>query len=365
MFRRSLFCFFGGRQMKLKLRTFGAITLISLVILGLGVRLTERGNTQLFELTGRTMGTTYSIKLVEFPEGISPEHFADSIDTLLYRLDKELMSTYAPESELSRLNAAAVGLAVTVSNEMIAVLSLAATLSELTHGAFDVTVGPLVNRWGFGPTKRRTELPSDSELAALLSRVDYRNIRLDTAANQVTKLADVAIDLSGIAKGYGVDQVAQFFDDSGIDSYFVEIGGELRIKGYKPGQQSWVPAIEKPVDTAPQVHNIFYANGESIAVAGSGDYRNYFDLDGVHYSHEIDPVTGRPVTHNLAAVYVIDTQAARADALATAFMVMGEEAAFVLAQSEGLAVYFISKRVDNDGFEDRYTTEFEHYLKLQ
>jgi len=351
--------------MKHKLRALGAITLISLVVLSLGVRLSEQGSAQLFELTGRTMGTTYSIKLVEFPEGLTPEYFSESIDTLLYRLDKELMSTYAPDSELSQLNAAKVGLPVTVSRELITVLGLAETLSELTDGAFDVTVGPLVNRWGFGPTKRRTELPSESELAALLSRVDYRNIYLDTEASQVTKLADVTIDLSGIAKGYGVDQVAQFFDDSGVQSYFVEIGGELRIKGYKPGQQSWVPAIEKPVDTAPQVHSIFYANGESIAVAGSGDYRNYFDQDGVHYSHEIDPETGRPVTHNLAAVYVIDSLAARADGLATAFMVMGEEAAFALAQSEGLAVYFVSKRVDKDGFEDRYTTEFEHYLKLQ
>jgi len=351
--------------MKHKLRALGAITLISLVVLSLGVRLSEQGSAQLFELTGRTMGTTYSIKLVEFPEGLTPEYFSESIDTLLYRLDKELMSTYAPDSELSQLNAAKVGLPVTVSRELITVLGLAETLSELTDGAFDVTVGPLVNRWGFGPTKRRTELPSESELAALLSRVDYRNIYLDTEASQVTKLADVTIDLSGIAKGYGVDQVAQFFDDSGVQSYFVEIGGELRIKGYKPGQQSWVPAIEKPVDTAPQVHSIFYANGESIAVAGSGDYRNYFDQDGVHYSHEIDPETGRPVTHNLAAVYVIDSLAARADGLATAFMVMGEEAAFALAQSEGLAVYFVSKRVDKDGFRDRYTTEFEHYLKLQ
>lgn len=351
--------------MKHKLRALGAITLISLVVLSLGVRLSEQGSAQLFELTGRTMGTTYSIKLVEFPEGLTPEYFSESIDTLLYRLDKELMSTYAPDSELSQLNAAEVGLPVTVSRELIAVLGLAETLSVLTDGAFDVTVGPLVNRWGFGPTKRRTELPSESELAALLSHVDYRNISLDTVANQVTKLADVTIDLSGIAKGYGVDQVAQFFDDSGVQSYFVEIGGELRIKGYKPGQQSWVPAIEKPVDTAPQIHSIFYANGESIAVAGSGDYRNYFDQDGVHYSHEIDPETGRPVTHNLAAVYVIDSQAARADGLATAFMVMGEEAAFALAQSEGLAAYFISKRVDKDGFEDRYTTEFERYLKLQ
>lgn len=348
-----------------KFRYIGATSLVVLILLGLFARLSSNTDAQLYELTGATMGTTYSIKVVELPNAVAPEAFAESIDAILYRLDREIMSTYAPDSELSRLNRAAVGQPNTLSQAMLDVLSLARDLSVLTDGAFDVTVGPLVNRWGFGPTLRRSQLPSDEEIAALLETVGFEKILLDTQKQEIIKLADVYIDLSGIAKGYAVDQVASFFDESGLDSYFIEVGGELRIKGYKPGQQSWVPAIEKPVDTAPQVHNIFYANGESIAVAGSGDYRNYFDLDGVHYSHEIDPATGRPVTHSLAAVYVIDSSAARADALATAFMVMGEEAGFAFAQAEGLAVYFISKSVTEDGFDDRYTYEFEQYLKQQ
>src|SRR5690606_1565643 len=153
-------------------------------------------------------------------------------------------------------------------------------------------------------------------------------------------------------------------DSLGVASYFIEVGGELRIKGFKPGNESWVPAIEKPVDGAPEVHEIFYARGEAIAVAGSGDYRNYFEMDGVRYSHEIDPATGRPVRHTLAAVYVIAPSAAAADAWATAFMVLGADKGYELAEQEQLAVYFITRCRSGDGFEERYTTGFGRYLNL-
>jgi len=256
-----------------------------------------------------------------------------------------------------------VGQDIPLSPQLNEVLALALELNALTGGAFDVTVGPLVNRWGFGPEDRRADrIPSQQEIDALLASVGSHHLQLDRANASVRKTANVYVDLSGIAKGYAVDRVAEYLDSLGITSYFIEVGGELRIRGYKPGNLSWVPAIEKPVDTAPQVHNIFYARGEPIAVAGSGDYRNYFEADGVHYSHEIDPQTGRPVRHNLAGVYVIDSTAARADALATAFMVMGAERAYALAESLDLAVYFVTRDDANDAFEDRYTPRFEHYL---
>ncbi|MDP2348993.1 MAG: FAD:protein FMN transferase [Gammaproteobacteria bacterium] len=319
---------------------------------------------ELYEFAGTTMGTTYSVKIVELPTALPVEEFIQSIHVLLTRLDREQMSTYVPNSELSRLNTSPVNTELPLSREMAEVLRLAVEMSELTGGAFDVTVGPLVNRWGFGPEARSTtRIPTQDEIQALLARVGYRNLQLQDAT--LIKTADVYLDLSGIAKGYAVDQLAEYFDSLEIASYFIEVGGELRIKGYKPGNESWVPAIEKPVDTVPQIHNIFYANGESIAVAGSGDYRNYFEEDGVHYSHEIDPVTGKPVTHNLAGVYVIDHSAARADALATAFMVMGADKGFELAQRMNLAAYFITKRAGSDGFDDRYTDRFTHYLQEQ
>jgi len=316
------------------------------------------------ELRGGTMGTSYSIKVVDIPANLTLQQLSQSTSALLNRLDRGQMSTYAPESELSRINRSPVGDVIPLSPEMNEVMALALDISALTDGAFDVTVGPLVNRWGFGPEDRRADrIPSEQEINALLSRIGSHHIEHDLQRSSLRKNSDIYIDLSGIAKGYVVDKVADHLDTYGISNYFIEIGGELRIRGYKPGNESWVPAIEKPVDTAPQVHNIFYARGEAIAVAGSGDYRNYFEADGVHYSHEIDPQTGMPVRNNLAGIYVIDHTAARADALATAFMVMGAEKAYALAESLDLAVYLITRDDEHGGFTDRHTTRFEHYLQ--
>jgi len=343
-----------------------SLLLFLFAVLAVGFLLSERAASivPIHEMRGGTMGTSYSIKFVGLPQALALEQLSQDIATLLNRLDREQMSTYAPDSELSRINASAVGEQIALSPEMAHVIGLALDVSTLTQGAFDVTVGPLVNRWGFGPEDRRADrIPAQEEIDALRARVGSHHIALDTQRNTLQKSADIYVDLSGIAKGYAVDKVAEYLDSLGISSYFIEIGGELRIRGYKPGNESWVPAIEKPVDTAPQVHNIFYARGESIAVAGSGDYRNYFETDGVHYSHEIDPQTGRPVSHDLAAVYVIDQTAARADALATAFMVMGADKAFALAESLNLAVYLITRDEARGVFADRYTSRFDHYLQ--
>lgn len=341
------------------------LTLVLIAIVGAGLLLQRQPDPvidgSIHELTGRTMGTTYSVKLVDMPQQVSAQELADAIGAALNRLDRELMSTYSPDSELSRLNRAPINTVLPLSAEMADVLAVARQVSERTDGAFDVTVGPLVNRWGFGP-QAVDDTPSQLEIDALLARVGYQKLQLDVQAGTLTKAADVYIDLSGIAKGYAVDQVAGLLDALDVASYFIEVGGELRIKGFKPGNESWVPAIEKPVDGAPEVYEIFYARGEAIAVAGSGDYRNYFEMDDVRYSHEIDPVTGRPVLHNLAAVYVIAPSAAVADAWATAFMVMGAEKGYELAEQEQMAVYFITRSDDGDGFDQRYTTGFEHYL---
>ena len=337
---------------------FLVVLLVSLYFLQSGPSATA-----IHEFGGATMGTTYSVKVVDDRESAAAQLLALEIGEMLKTLDREVMSTYSQDSELSEINKAAINEKLVLSTEMVEVLSLAHDVNALTEGAFDVTVGPLVNRWGFGPEQRHpSRIPDQAEIDALRARIGSQYLELDRSAATLLKKADVYIDLSGIAKGYAVDQLANYLDGRGYSSYFIEVGGELRIKGHKPGEQTWVPAIETPMDTAPQVHNIFYAKGESIAVAGSGDYRNYFDLDGVHYSHEIDPATGRPVTHNLAAVYVIDASAARADALATAFMVLGTQRGFALAQRMGLAAYFISKREGQEGFDDLYTSQFAHYL---
>ena len=318
---------------------------------------------QILQLSGYTMGTTYGLQFVAKPDSLDQAALGNHVDGLLTHLDKKLFSTYAEDSELSRFNRSEVGEPFPVSAEFIEVMQLALEISQLSDGAFDVSIGPLVNLWGFGPLFRIADaVPKQAEIDALLANVGYDFIEIDAVNSQLIKHRAVSIDLSAIAKGYAVDVVAEYFDTLNIDNYFLEVGGELKIKGVKPGSRSWVPAIEKPVDTASQVYEIFYAKGEEIAVAGSGDYRNYFVEQGVHYSHEIDPRTGRPVTHNLAAVYVIDDTVARADAFATAYMILGLEKGRQLAQKLNQAVYFISKS-GGDGFDEYFTKSFEKYLE--
>ncbi|MAC69684.1 MAG: FAD:protein FMN transferase ApbE [Gammaproteobacteria bacterium] len=336
---------------------------ISLVALLLGfVFLAGEDNDSRYSLEGLAMGTSYQVQLLELPSGISEDEFAAQIGALLKRLDREVFSTYAPDSELSRLNRQRRGKPSIVSADLIFVLEMAREISESSAGAFDPTIGPLVNLWGFGPDINLLEatIPPQDEIDAAMSLIGYQHLMINSSNSEVIKTRDITLDLSAIAKGYAVDEVAALLDSVGITSYFIEVGGELKIRGVKADGSSWVPAIEAPVDTESRVYEIFYNRGESIAVAGSGDYRNYFEEDGVRYSHEIDPRTGFPIRHNLAAAYVIDESAAVADALATAYMILGAEEAHAWAQRSGQAAYLIIKA--GAGFEEIVTPAFEKYL---
>ncbi|MED5312006.1 MAG: FAD:protein FMN transferase [Pseudomonadota bacterium] len=342
-----------------------SLTALGLMVMFALVLLAFKKDKERLSLEGLTMGTSYKIQLLEVPGEEDPGVLADKVQTILSRLDREIFSTYAPNSELSRLNNHAVGTPFAVSREMLDVLMLARTVFSSTSGAFDPTVGPLVSLWGFGPKMSLTELnlPCSSDVEEALSRVGFEHLLIDEASSEVVKTRDVMIDLSAIAKGYAVDQIGRLLDEQGSDSYFIEIGGELKIKGVKADGSNWVPAIEAPSDRAFEVYEIFSNLGQSIAVAGSGDYRNYFEVDGVRYSHEIDPRTGRPVRHHLAAAYVIADSAALADALATAYMVMGEEFAFVHAEERGIAVFLIAR--EGDDFAERVSSAFRPYLAEQ
>lgn len=323
----------------------------------------EPEQASLEQLAGFTMGTSYRIQLLEIPESSTRDQISADVAALLDEMDKGIFSTYADDSELSRLNRHPVNSPFKVSTHLFEVLSMATEVSRLSGGAFDVTVGPLVNLWGFGPEiNPDARVPAAAEIETRRQQIGYGHLELDPLTLEVTKKQPVTIDLSAIAKGYGVDQLASYFDSLGVASYFLEIGGELKIKGFKPGGESWVPAIEAPIDSRSQVYDIFFSRGESIAVAGSGDYRNYFERNGIRYSHEIDPRTGYPITHSLAAAYVIDESAAMADALATAFMVMGLTDSRDLAESLAQPAYFIYKD-DGDGFEDHATEQFMTYME--
>ena len=341
-----------------------AYLIISLVLLSGGILLLARTSGGIQQLSGYTMGTTYHIQIVDMPTALSSEEIATDVSALLLALDIRIFSTYAADSELSRFNKQPLNQPFAASSELLAVLTLAREIAELSNGAFDVTVGGLVNLWGFGPSLQvpGDEFPQQREIDSLLQSVGYELLKIDQARAEITRGAEFYVDLSGIAKGYAVDQLAAYFDGLGVENYFLEIGGELKIKGEKPGAISWVPAIETPLDSTPQIYEVFFTNGAEIAVAGSGDYRNYFEVDGLRYSHEIDPRNGRPVSHSLAAVYVIDDSAARADALATAYMVLGLEAARELAQATAQAAYFIYTS-DGVEFRDYVTPEFTDYLR--
>jgi thiamine biosynthesis lipoprotein len=332
-----------------------------LLVLGAVLFFTD-GDGDIQQLNGLTMGTSYQVQIVDMPDGIAAEDLAADIGDLLSQLDTETFSTYASNSELSRFNRHGVNIPFIASAELIEVLLMAQEISALSGGAFDVTVGPLVNLWGFGPDLAVFEtVPTQSQIDAARTRVGFQFLRISPSNREIRKTRDMYVDLSAIAKGYAVDQLAEYLDQIGVDNYFLEIGGELKIKGSKPGGEGWVPAIEAPIDTASQVYQIFYSRGDNIAVAGSGDYRNYFEEEGQRYSHEIDPRNGRPVTHSLAAAYVIDESTARADALATTYMILGPDAAEKLASRQGQAVYFIYKS-ESDGFEDYVSAEFNRYL---
>ena len=292
-------------------------------------------------ISGQTMGTTYSIKVVKRPETpIDVKALQGEIDDALMQVN-QLMSTYDPDSELSKLNEAEAGQPFAISEQTEYVLTEAIRLHNLSGGSLDVTVGPLVNLWGFGPDKRAEVIPTKSQLLEIEDFVGIDKFELNSGV--VTKLhSKLYIDLSTIAKGYGVDVVADIIEQRQINDYLVEIGGEMRVAGKKANASDWRIAIEKPISNERAIQKIISIGNN--AVATSGNYRNYFEQDGIRYSHLIEPTTGYPITHNLVSVTVVHASSMTADGLSTALNVMGAEKAKELAQKNDLAVFMIIKQ---------------------
>lgn len=308
-------------------------------------------------LDGQTMGTTWSLRVAAPPASLREAELRTAIEARLARINA-LMSTYDAQSELSRFNAAPVGTWFEVDAELLAVVDAARELGELTDGAFDMTVGPLVNLWGFGPQSEvdTDALPSEAALEAARSRVDFAAVELRREPPALRRTRDVEVDLSAIAKGYGVDAMAEVLETRGAEAWLVEIGGELRARGHNARNVPWQVGIETPDPgrrgSAQQAIGL-----DDAAVATSGDYRNFFTVDDVRYSHTIDPVTGRPVTHDVASVTVIHPSAMWADGWATALNVLGAERGLELAAEQDLAVLFILYAPD--GFIEQPSPEFE------
>ena len=313
---------------------------------------------ELVSFSGPTMGTTYTVKFYTNEDMDSAWQYKDDVDRVLVRIN-ELMSTYDSQSELSLFNQTSVNKEVRVSTELAYVIDQALMISKMSKGEYDITVGPLVNLWGFGPGKKTDTVPSIDDIAIAKQKVGFSAIAL--SEQTLSKAKDVYIDLSSIAKGYGVDAVAQKLERLGIDSYLVEVGGEIVAKGAKPDGEPWRVAVESPNGG----HSVAQKVVElaDVAIATSGDYRNYFERDGVRYSHTINPKTGKPITHRLVSVTVIEKNATLADGLATAITVLGPEKGLAFAEENGLAVYMLVK--ENLGFVEQYSKAFEPYLSVQ
>jgi len=308
-----------------------------------------------YELSGATMGTTFNVKLVAPPESLSREVLGKEIAATLDSLE-QLTSTYIDDSELSHFNASRSTDWVNVSADLCTVTEQALEISRSTSGAFDITVGPLVNLWGFGPEGTATEPPAQQQIDDALTRVGYERLQTRCTVPAMRKEPhDVYLDLSGWAKGYAVDQLAELLNRHSLSDYLVEIGGELRVRGHNAEGLGWAVAIEKPLYGERSPQKILRLT--DVGVATSGDYRNYFEYKGERYSHTIDARNGRPVSHALAAVTVIAESTAFADAMATALLVMGPISGPDMAEKLGIAGIFLVR--GQAGFEELTTTLFD------
>jgi thiamine biosynthesis lipoprotein len=307
---------------------------------------------------GATMGTSYGVRISDLPTGIDTRELTAEIERRLEQINLQ-MSTYRADSELSRFNAGGDDGWVEVSPATRNVVDRALATSRLTRGAFDPTVGPLVDLWGFGPTGPRAHAPGDKQIAGAMSRMGFSRIAASPTATALRK-ADprLQVDLSGIAKGFGVDEVARLLDAVGIEHYLVEIGGELRSRGLNPNGEPWRVGVEKPGSGRQSVQTVVRLR--DAALATSGDYRNFFEQDGQRFAHIIDPRSGRPVDHALASVTVLASSSMEADALSTALMVLGPKAGVELAERGAIAALFIAH--DGQRLVETSTGDFRHHV---
>ncbi len=313
---------------------------------------------QMVTISGPTMGTTFQVKIVQSEITPGAGVLIQEVSARLEEVNRQ-MSTYRDNSEITQFNRSRSTDWFAVSSDFAYVLHIAREISTWSDGAFDVTIGPLVNLWGFGPNAIPERVPSPDSIATRKTLVGYKKIHIDLSASAIKKESpEIYCDLSAIAKGYGVDRIASYLDSLGINRYFIEIGGELRTKGHNPLGQLWRIGIASPAGQG-ELQKALALNNMSMAT--SGDYHNYFERDGIRYSHTIDPRTGRPITHALASVTVLHKSCAYADGLATAINVMGPEKGYAFAEKRNLAVFMIVRQ--GDGFAEKMTSGFEKMVR--
>ncbi|MGK0250030.1 MAG: thiamine biosynthesis lipoprotein, partial [Oleispira sp.] len=335
----------------------GSVLLASLLAGGCS----QSSDSHISKISGPTMGTEYHISWVSKTRDnvafeLEKKSIKERVDKRLSDINKS-MSTYDSKSELSLINHNFNPNWQEISMGLYRVLFMAKQVNVQSDRAFDITVGPLVNLWGFGPDNASDQVPELPEINRLLAKVgsDAIMLREQEGVFQLRLAAPRYLDLSAIAKGYAVDDLGILLQEQGVDSYLVEVGGEIIAKGFKPQHQHWRIAIEAPNDDGRSVQVIIPLS--NMGLATSGDYRNFFEQNGKRFSHTIDGRTGYPVDHNLASVSVLHESVALADAWATALTVLGAERGLELAEIYDLAAYFIVRT--SSGYQQLSSHQFE------
>jgi thiamine biosynthesis lipoprotein len=310
------------------------------------------------EITGAALGTTYSIKLFNSTSNPSISELHTGIMEVIADVDKT-MSVFVENSEVSRFNRLSGTDWLTVSPALIQVISESLAISRASDGAFDVTIGNLIDLWGFGKTLKPDRVPSQQAIQSALQTSNYKKLLVSADQTAISKaIPDLAINLSAIAKGYAVDEIASFLESRGFDRFLVEIGGEVRTKGLKSKGKPWLVAIERPETDKRSIYKVIGLTDLSLAT--SGNYRNFFEIAGKRYSHIIDPETGRPVDNNISSVSVFHPSCMIADALATTLMVLGYEKGSQFAKERNYAVLWLLRT--DDGLVERLSPAFDPKL---
>ncbi len=315
---------------------------------GTGASVETAGATR---LVGATMGTTFGVEVVG--TDLEPAFLRAGVERVLRSVD-ERMSTWDPSSELSRFNASRSTEPFPVSEDTLAVVVAALQIGRLTGGAFDPTVGPLVELWGFGPSGPRAEAPAPREVEEARARVGLAHLLVDGPPPVLLKVrSDLELDLSALAKGFAVDAVARWLDEQGLERYLIEVGGEVFARGRSADGEPWRVAIEA-VPGAPETGRVLAIDGRGVAT--SGDYRRHVEADGRRYTHVLDPRTGSPIESAVVSATVVASTAMRADALATAVMVLGPRDSMRLAELEELAIRLVTH--DDGAFREHVSPAF-------
>ena len=290
---------------------FLGVALISLLIAGCSI--SEPPRTSVTAQGVAFYSMPWTVKVSALPDGVTADVWQKDLQKVLDDANR-VLSTYQPDTELMRFNAAPVGQWVTVSPMLLRAVQTAVEVSALTNGAYDITVGPLVDLWGFGPKAVPERVPDAAQIAQTRARVGWQHIGIDASKSALMRKADIQLDLSSVGEGVAVDALVAFVQAKGVQDFMVSVAGCTRINGFKPDGSRWVIAIEKP-DGSGQPQQILALTEQAISTSGS--YRNYHEIDGRRYSHTIDPATGAPITHHGVSVSVIaaDGNTTRADAL--------------------------------------------------